>query len=100
MSDVINLDKPSQAGGCRRSCDRTLTVFGREYSIRRSFFSSNPKSGWFSVRNAAGEIMFVRSGDLPDAMIVELIGCWIDGYGVGRKEAAKAAARGYTGDIV
>lgn len=44
-------------------------------------------------------MLFVRVGDLPDVMLSELIGVWMDGYGVGRKAAARAAARGYTGDI-
>ncbi|SDG60312.1 hypothetical protein SAMN05216338_1001875 [Bradyrhizobium sp. Rc2d] len=79
--------------------DKPLTVFGREYVVRRTSSSGNPAGGWFSVKDSQGEMLFVRAGDLPDAVIVDLIGAWTDGFGVGRKQAAKAAARG-TGDIV
>lgn len=79
--------------------DRSLKVFGREYLVRRTSWQANKNGGWLSVRDSAGEMIFVRAGDLPDARIVDLIGAWVDGYGVGKKAAARAAVR-FTGDIV
>lgn len=79
--------------------DRTLTVFGREYLVKRTTWQGNKNAGWFSVRNTDGEMLFVRAGDLPDDRIVDLIGAWVDGYGVGKKAAARAAVC-FTGDIV
>lgn len=98
MSDVINLDDHRKAEPCVLHRDKTLTVFGREYVLTRTCWSGNPAGGWMSVRDASGAMMFVRAGDLPDATVVDLIGAWVDGHGVGRKEAARAAAR-CTGDL-
>ncbi|MBP1294290.1 MULTISPECIES: hypothetical protein [Bradyrhizobium] len=100
MSDVINLDDRRKTKPAVAHVDRVLTVFGREYGLRRTFWSSNPARGWLTVRDARGEMMFARVGDLPDATVVSLIEAWMDGYSVGRKEAARTAARGGTGDIV
>ncbi|PDT88779.1 hypothetical protein CO669_18635 [Bradyrhizobium sp. Y36] len=80
--------------------DRKLKVSGREYTVRRSAWEGRAIGGWISVRDDKDEPLFVRGGDLPDAMIAELIAAWSDGYNVGRREAARAAARRYTGDIV
>ena len=97
---IIHLDDHRTTKSRVTHQDRTLTVFGHEYSVRRHAWDGRKTGGWISVRNAGGEMLFVRPGELPDAVIADLIGAWMDGYGVGRKEAAKAPARGYTGDIV
>ncbi|MHC2844833.1 hypothetical protein [Bradyrhizobium diazoefficiens] len=100
MSDVIKLSDRRKPEPCVVHVDRTLIVLGREYVVRRTSWQGNKNGGWFSVRDADGEMLFVRAGDLPDARIVDLIGAWMDGYGVGRKAAARAAVRGTGGDIV
>ena len=98
---VIRLDDHRKAPEPKTvHVDRTLTVFGREYTVTRSTWGNNKNGGWVRVRDGAGQMLCVRGGDVPDAQLVDMIGCWVDGYGVGRKEAATAAARGYTGDIV
>ncbi|MHC2576575.1 hypothetical protein ACVI1J_001713 [Bradyrhizobium diazoefficiens] len=97
---VIRLDDHRKAPEPKTvHVDRTLTVFGREYTIRRSTWGNNKIGGWVSARDRAGQILFVRGGDVADSVLVEMIGCWMDGYSVGKKEAARAAVRG-TGDIV
>ncbi|QOZ66389.1 MULTISPECIES: hypothetical protein [Bradyrhizobium] len=97
---IINFADRRKTEPCVVDVDRTLVVHGREYTLRRSSWRGNKTGGWVGVRDSEGRMMFVRGGNPPDSLIVELIGAWVDGYGVGRKEAAKAAARGYTGDIV
>lgn len=94
---IINLEDHRKREPAVVHADRVMTVFGREYAVRRS--SMNGRPGWFSVRDDAGQMMFVRAGDLPDSLIFDLIGAWADGYPVGRKEAARAAVR-LKGDIV
>ena len=92
MSNIVNLnDLRSKPEPAVVHADRVMTVFGREYTVRRS--SMNGRIGWFSVRDGEGQMMFVRAGDLPDSQIADLIGAWADGYSVGRKEAARAAVR-------
>lgn len=95
---VIQLDDRPKSKPMVTHADRTLTVFGREYVVRRSTWGHNKNGGWFGVRDSDGRMLFVRGGDLPDSVISDLIGAWMDGYGVGRKEAARAAVRG-KGDI-
>ena len=96
---IIQLDDHRTTKSRVTHQDRTLTVFGHEYVTRRHAWDGRKTGGWISVRNAAGEMLFVRAGDMPDSQLVDMIGCWMDGYSVGRKEAARAAVRG-TGDIV
>lgn len=98
MSEVINIADHHKPEPCVVHVDRTLVVFGREYTVRRSSWQGNKNGGWFGVRDGARQMLFVRGGDLPDSVIVDMISCWVDGYGVGRKEAARAAVRG-AGDI-
>ncbi|TWI70525.1 hypothetical protein QIH77_03240 [Bradyrhizobium diazoefficiens] len=99
MSEVIRLDDHRKAPEpAVVHVDRVMTVFGRDYPVRRT--SMNGRVGWFSVRDPRGQMMFVKTGDLQDAQIVDMIGAWVDGYNVGRREAARAAVRGGTGDIV
>jgi len=95
---IINLDSHRKTEPAVVHADRKLTVLGHDYTARRS--SMNGRIGWISVKDARGQMLFVRAGDLPDSVLVDLIGCWMDGYSVGRREAARAAARGTTGDIV
>ncbi|MDA9411876.1 hypothetical protein [Bradyrhizobium sp. CCBAU 45384] len=95
---VINISDHRKPEPCVVHVDRTLVVFGREYTVRRSTWGNNKNGGWFGVRDSDGRMLFVRGGDLPDKVIADLIGCWVDGYGVGCTEAARAAVRA-TGDI-
>lgn len=94
---VINLEDRRKREPAVVHVDRVLTVFGREYTVRRS--SLNGRIGWISVKDSRGQMLFVRGGDLPDSIVVDLIGAWVDGYNVGRREAGRAAVRGM-GDIV
>lgn len=96
---VINISDHRKPKPAVVHVDRVLTVFGREYTLRRTSWGGNPASGWLSVKNSHGEMLFVRVGDLPDAIVADLIGAWVDGYAVGRKEAARDAVR-LTGDIL
>lgn len=97
MSDVIKLDDHRKPEPCVVHNDRAVTVWDREYNVRRTAWSGNPAGGWFTVRDAGGQMMFVRAGDLPDPYIRDLIMAWLDGNGVGRRHAL--AAKGYTGEI-
>jgi hypothetical protein len=97
-ADLIKLDDHRKPKPGVVHNERTLTVLDREYTVRRTAWSSNPAGGWFTVRHEAGVMLFVRAGDMPDAVIRDLIMAWMDGYGVGRREAARDAASG-TGEI-
>ncbi|MCS3893433.1 hypothetical protein M2171_002566 [Bradyrhizobium japonicum USDA 38] len=96
--DVINLAdrRPKPKPGVVHK-DRTVTVWDRQFTVRRTAWSENKLGGWFTVRDASGTMLFMRAGDLPDDQIVNMIMAWIDGNSVGRRHAL--AAKGYVGDI-
>lgn len=98
MTKVIHLDDHRKPEPCVVHRDSEMTVFGRTFTVRRTAWSGNPAGGWFTVRDDNGEMLFVRAGEMADVMVRELVMAWVDGFGVGRRQAAKAAARG-TGDI-
>lgn len=97
MSDVIKLADHRKPKPSVIHNDRPLTVWDRKFTVRRTAWSENRSGGWFTFRDASDNMLFMRSGGLPDDYIANMIMAWIDGNKVGRKQAL--AAKGYVGDI-
>jgi len=91
-AEIVDLDshrRPEDVGYNLVRADRTINVLGSTYTIRT--MRGTTGRGWFSVRDANDQMMFVRMLGFPENLIGDLIMAWVDGRSVGRRDVANTA---------
>jgi hypothetical protein len=72
MSEVIQLDERRKPKSDVIHRDRVLHVLGREFTVRHTTWHGTGH-GWFTVRDDAGSVIFVKLANFPEALIPDLI---------------------------